>query len=214
VNGLEEAIASALQDLAEHAAAPRPMAAAAWRAGRRRRARTAAASAGCAVATVAAVALPFTVLGPRQPEHRGSDVTPPLTLRMPIQFRQVAAITKAPCRPSSGGLTGGTPPACFHLTGGDVSITRVTSLKFAKSGPNECGKYVIVFSLTGREARSMFSFTGKLARQRAPRNQAAIIVGGLVVAHPVVQAPVSSDGLMCFRARAQAEQVYQDLRGS
>jgi hypothetical protein len=210
----EELLAEALQEFADRAATPRPMAAAAWRAGRRRRGRTAAVSAGCAVAAVAVVALPVSgVLGLGHPQHRASDVTPALTLHMPIEVRQVATITKAPCPPNSGGVRGGTPPACFHLTGAAVSITAVTSLAFAPSRQGECGRYVVDWTLTRREGLAMSKLSRKLVFEPSPRNQVAIIIGGLVVAHPRVLGEVDTSGQICLSSRAQAEQIYQGLRG-
>jgi hypothetical protein len=206
-------IASALAELADQASTPRPMAATAWRAGRRRRAATATAStAGLAVAA-AAIALPFTIAG--SPAHsRPVHITPaPLTLRMPIQFRPVAAITKGSCKADSGGLPSGPPPVCIHLTGAGVTITRVMSLQLVKSSDG-CGGQttaVINFALTARDGVRFGALTQKLVVLKGARNKLAIVIGGQLIAYPAVRAAISNSGTICFPSRSQATQVYQAL---
>ncbi len=121
MSGPEEMIADALREIAARAGAPRPMADAAWRAGRRRRlaALTASALAGAA-AIVAAVLLSLAAAdGPAhgQPPSRpaSQQELAPISLRSPIQFRQVAAISNASCPAGSRGLPGSTAPGCVFL---------------------------------------------------------------------------------------------------
>jgi hypothetical protein len=111
VSGPEEMIADALREIAAEAGPPGPMAEAAWRAGRRRRLAALTASAVTAAAVlVAAVLLPLAAHGGpahRQPPAPASQQGPAalIRLRSPIQFRQVAAMTHAPCPAGSGGCS-------------------------------------------------------------------------------------------------------------
>ena len=141
MSGPQEMIADALREIAAQAGAPRPMADAAWRAGRRRRlaALTASAVAGAAVIVAAVLLLPLAAHG-QPPSRPASQPGPaaPVSLRSPIQFRQVAAISNAPCPAGSRGLPGSLPdsaaPACFYLTGAGMTVTAVQSAQVVPSG--------------------------------------------------------------------------------
>jgi hypothetical protein len=219
VSGPDRLIADALRELAEQAAAPRQTAAVAWRAGRRRRLAAMGASAVGAAAAVAAATvllLPLaTGSGPVHPRHAGPGVPAaapavPISLRSPIQLRQVATIDSAPCGARSNALPGGNPPACFHLTGTGMTLTRVEAEQVAKAGP---AHYTLSFILTPADMGPFTALTGKLVGLPSPRDQLAIIIGGRVVAHPAVAATVRGDvQISGFASRAQAEQLLQSLR--
>jgi hypothetical protein len=219
VSGTDRLIADALREFAEQAAAPRQTAAAAWRAGRRRRLAATAASAVGAAAAVAAAAVLLLPLatggGPVPPRHAGPGVPAaapavPISLRSPIEFRQVATIGSAPCAARSNTLPGGNPPACFHLTGAGMTLTRVESEQVAKVG----SAYTLSFILSPADMGQFTALTGKLVGLPSPRDQLAIIIGGRVVAHPAVAATVRGEvEISGFTSRAQAEQLLQSLRG-
>jgi hypothetical protein len=217
VSGPDRLIADALRELAEQAAAPRQTAAAAWRAGRRRRrAATAASAVGAAAAVAAAVLLPLaTGGGPVPPRHAGPGVPAaapavPISLRSPIEFRQVATIGSAPCPAGSNALPGGNPPACFHLTGVGMTLIRVESEQVAKVGPTH---YMLSFVLTPADMGPFTALTVRLLGLPSPRDQLAIIIGGRVVAHPAVAAAVHGEvEISGLASRAQAEQLLQSLR--
>jgi hypothetical protein len=216
VTGPDGLIADAMRELAEQAAPPRQAAAAAWRAGRRRRVIAMAASAATAAAVAAAVALPLAAgSAPTHSRHEHGAV--PITLASPIQFRQVATIGRAPCPAHSGGLLGGTPPSCFHLTGTGVTVTRVESLSVTKTPAGMCSpegdKYTLSFFLIPADAAGPFAaLTGKLVLLPAPRNQLAVVINGRVVAHPTVQGAIHQEvQIFCLASRAQAEQLLRSL---
>jgi hypothetical protein len=219
VSGTDRLIADALRELEEQAAAPRQTAAAAWRAGRRRRlAATAASAVGAAAAVAAAVLLLLPLAtggGPVRPGHAGPGVpavapAAPISLRSPIEFRQVATIGSAPCAARSNALPGGNPPACFHLTGTGMTLTRIESEQVAKVG----SAYTLSFILSPADMGLFTALTGKLVGLPSPRDQLAIIIGGRVVAHPAVAAEVHGDvEIAGLASHAQAEQLLQSLRG-
>lgn len=217
MNGTDRLIADALRELEEQAAAPRQTAAAAWRAGRRRHLAATAASAVGAAAAVAAVVLLLPLApagGPVHHRHAGPGVPAaapavPIGLRSPIQFRQVATIGSAPCPARSNALPGGNPPACFHLTGVGMTLTRVESEQVAKVGTH----YMLSFILTSADMGRFTALTGKLVGLPSPRDQLAIIIGGRVVAHPAVAVEVHGEvQIYGLASRAQAEQLLQSLR--
>ena len=219
----DQLIADALRGLAEQAAPPRQTAAAAGRAGRRRRASArSAAAAGAAAAVTAAVVVPLaTANGPALPKHAGvAGTAVPITLASPIEFRQVASYSSGRCPAHSNGVPGVHPPACFHLTGTTVTITRLDSLRLTTS---QCApKYTLDFTLTPADRGPVAALTGKLARVYAgtgggepqnPRSQLAIIVDGRVIAHPVTQAEITANGQISCLGHAEADQLLQSLRG-
>ena len=215
MSGPEEMIADALREIAAQAGVPRPMADAAWRAGRRRRLAglTASAVAGAA-AIVAAVLLPLAAHG-QPPSRPASQPGPaPVSLRSPIQFRQVAAISDAPCPAGSGGLPG-TPdsaaPACFYLTGTGMTVTAVQSAQVVPSGT---GGYQLDIVLTRAQTGPFAALTRQVTGLPSPRDQVAIIIDGRVIADPVVQSaiPGGNAQITGFATRAQAESLLSSLR--
>jgi hypothetical protein len=216
VSGPGEMIADALREIAAQAGAPRLMADAAWRAGRRRRlaALTASALAGAA-AIVAAVLLPLAAHG-QPPSRPPSQQWPtPISLQSPIQFRQVAAISNASCPAGSGGLPGTLPdsaaPACFHLTGTGMTVTALQSAQVIPSGT---GGYLLKIVLPPAQTGPWAALTRKLPGLPSPRDQLAIIIDGRVIADPAVQGPIT-DGtaeIPGFATRAQAESLLSSLR--
>jgi len=217
VSGPEQMIADALREIAGQAGMPRPMAEAAWRAGRRRRLAALAASAAAgAVAIVAAVLVSLTAHGGpahgQLPLSQASQQGPaaPIHLRSPIQFRQVAAIGNAACPPGSGGLPDSAAPACIYLTGTGMTVTIVQSAQVVRTGP---GQYVLYLALTPAQTRPFAALTRKVSGLPSPRDQLAIIVGGRVIANPAVQGPITdgSAQIPCD-TRAQAESLLSALR--
>jgi hypothetical protein len=216
VSGPEEMIADALREIAAQAGAPRAMADAAWRAGRRRRLAvlTASAVAGAA-AIVAAVLLPLAAHGQppsRPPSQQGPT---PISLRSPIQFRQVAAISNASCPAGSGGLPGTLPdsaaPACFYLTGTRMTVTALQSAQVIPSGT---GSYLLKIVLPPAQTSPWAALTRQLSGLPSPRDQLAIIIDGRVIADPAVQGPITGGTaeIPGFATRAQAESLLSSLR--
>lgn len=215
----DQLIADALRGLAEEAAPPRQTAAAAWRAGRRRRvtARSAAAAAAAAAVTAAVVVPLATANGPAHPRHVVS--TGPMTLASPIQFRQVASFSSGPCPAHSSGVPGVHPPACFHLTGTTVTVTRLDSLRLTTG---QCTpRYTLDFTLTPADRGPIGALTAKLARVYARtagagpaglRSQLAIIIDGRVIAHPVTDGEINVNGQISCLSHAEADQLLQSLR--
>ena len=218
MSGPEEMIADALREIAGQAGTPRPMADAAWRAGRRRRLAALAASAAAgAVAIVAAVLVSLTAHGGpahgQLPLSQASQQGPaaPIHLRSPIQFRQVAAIGNAACPPGSGGLPDSAAPACIYLTGTGMTVTIVQSAQVVRTGP---GQYVLYLALTPAQTRPFAALTRKVSGLPSPRDQLATIIDGHVIADSAVVSPVT-DGTAAipgFATRAQAESLLSALR--
>lgn len=222
MNSPDELIAEALRGIEEQAAAPRPMADAAWRAGRRRRlAVLTTSAAGVAVAVAAvAVLLPLAAAdSPPPPRQHVFDVAPTVPVRHqpPIQFRQVTALSKRPCPPGSHGLPGSSGSGCFHLSGLGTAITRFRSAQVTdvSSLPSK-GHYVLVIQLKPANAGSFYALTRKLVGLPSPRDELALIVGGHVIAHPVVGSPIAGGQLEItgLGSRAHAEHVLQLLEAA
>jgi hypothetical protein len=214
VSGPDKLIADALRDMASHAATPRPMSGAAWRAGRRRRLRVIAAGAASAIA--AAVLLPLAAAGALgHPGNIGHAVPAeaPMHLQSPIQFRQVATIGAAPCAAGSAGLPGRTAHDCYYLTGTGMTVTTVESAQITGPGP---GQYAITFSLTPAGTGPLAALTRELAGLPGPRNQLAIIISGHVIAHPAVISPITRGKVHIsgFATHSQAERFLQGLRAA
>jgi hypothetical protein len=211
----DQLIADALRAIAGQAAPPRPMADAAWRAGRRRRLRVmAAAAAGAAGAVAVAITLPLAAAGgPAQSGDTGRAVSPvaPVRLQSPIQFRQVATIGAGPCAAGSQGLPGRTAHDCFYLTGTGMAVTTIESVQITGPGP---GNYALTFSLTPADTGPLEALTRELAGLPSPRNQLAIIISGHVIAHPVVISPVTRGQVQIsgLTTHAQAAHLLQSLR--
>jgi hypothetical protein len=222
VSGSDDLIVDALRGIAEQAGAPRQTADAAWRAGRRRRLTVMGASAaGAAGAVGAAVAVLLAMAGgpvqPRHPLAAASQAVPGalVQLRSPIQFRQVAAIDRAPCTAGSGGLQGNAAPAtCFHLASAGMTIIGVDSAQVAKRPGID--QYVLNIRLTPAERLPFEALTGKLAGLTSPRDQLAIIISGHVVAHPVVESAIEGGQVQIagLGSRARAEDLLQGLLAS
>ena len=218
MSGPEEMIADALREIAAQAGAPRAMADAAWRAGRRRRlaALTASAVAGAAVIVAAVLLLPLAAHG-QPPSRPASQPGPaaPVSLRSPIQFRQVAAISNASCPAGSGGLPGSPPgsaaPACFYLTGTGMTVTAVQS---AQVVPSDTGGYQLDIVLTPAQTGTFAALTRQVSGLPSPRDQVAIIIDGRVIADPVVQSaiPGGKAQISGLGTRAQAESLLASLR--
>jgi hypothetical protein len=217
VSGPQEMIAAALREIAAQARAPRPMADAAWRAGRRRRlaALTISAVAGAA-AIVAAVLLPLAAHS-QPPSRPASQPGPaaPISLRSPIQFQQVAAISDASCPAGSRGLPGSLPgsaaPACVYLTGTGMTVSALQSAQVVPSGT---GSYQLDMVLTPAEKGPFAALTRKVSGLPSPHNQLAIVIGGRVIDYPAVQGPIpgGTAQISGFATRAQAESLLSSLR--
>lgn len=187
-------IADALRDLAAQAVTVPPATNAIWRAGRRRRRRNMLAIAATApgAAAVAAV-LAFTLGGgPGAPAGHGGSLggatgaTGPVALSTPIQFKQVAQVSKPPCtdgaKPVPG--SGRAPSACIRFTGTGMAITRLESAHVQRAPGGH--RYQIAIRLTPADARRFATLTRELADQHSPRNRLAIVTNGYVLADPVV----------------------------
>jgi hypothetical protein len=209
-------IAAALRDIAAQAGTPRPMADAAWRAGRRRRLAALTASAVAAAAVlVAAVLLPLAAHGspargqPPSTPASGQGQAALISLRSPIQFRQVAAISDAPCPAGSAGLPDSAAHACIYLTGTGMTVTTVQGAQVAPTGT---GQYVLSLVLTPAQTGPFTALTRRLSGLRSPRDQLAVIVGGRVIAHPAVVGPITDGPQIVFATRAQVDSVLPPLR--
>ena len=216
MSGPEKMIADALREIAAQAGAPRAMADAAWRTGRRRRlaALTASAVAGAAAIVAAVLLLPLAAHG-QPPSRPSSQREPaPVSLRAPIQFRQVAAISKASCPSGSRGLPGSLPdsaaPACFYLTGTGMTVTALQSAQVVPSGT---GGYQVDIILTRAETGPFAALTRTVSGLPSPRDQVAIIIDGRVIADPAVQSAVPGGNAQIsgFATRAQAESLLSSL---
>jgi len=228
VNEPGELIASALREIADQAAAPRPMADAAWRAGHRRRhlsvIATSAAVAAAAITIAVAVSL-GTAAGPgpagpgpastgpvSAPGHGGGSISAnagtsaPVRLHTPIQFEQVAWTSDKRCAAGAGEMPGTAPASCVHLTGTGMTITSVESARVQQA---PAGGYQLTMRLSPADSRVFAALTRELAGLRSPRNQFAVIAGGRVLAMAVVEAPMTLGqvAVVGFTSRAQAERI-------
>jgi hypothetical protein len=204
-------IADALREIAAADGAPRPMADAAWRAGRRRLAALTASAVTAAAVLAAAVLLPLAAHGPAhgQPSQRGPAA--PIRLRSPIQFRQVAAINRGACPAGSGGLRlpGSGAPGCIYLTSTGLTVTTARSAQLVRTGT---GQYALNFTLTWAQTGPWAALTQQLSDAQPPRDQLAVIVGGRVIDYPAIQGAITDGGLQIpFAARAQAERLLSSL---
>jgi hypothetical protein len=217
VSGPDEMIADALREIAAQAGVPRPMADAAWRAGRRRLAALTASTVAGAAAIVAAVLLPLAAQGGpghgQPPSSRASQQAPaaPIHLRSPIQFRPVVAFSDASCPAGSGGWPASTPPGCVFLTGTGMNVTTVRSVRVEQLGT---GGYALQIVLTPADTGKFAALTRQLTGQPSSRDQLAIFIDGHVIAHPVTQGPITGGTVQIpgFATRAQAESLLAYLR--
>jgi SecDF, P1 head subdomain len=189
-----ELIAGALREMAGRAVVPRLNPDAVWKAGRRRRRlRVLAAPAAVACAMVAATVVPLSVVGGTShpvPGFSGGDARTvgPLAPPAPVHLREVASISNHSCPLPDHGLPGIGSGGCFDLTGTTLTLTRFESVR---SGRLTTGQYALDLQLTPGDARQFADLTRKVAGQTGVHRQLAIIVGGQVVAHPVIMAPVT-----------------------
>jgi hypothetical protein len=111
----------------------------------------------------------------------------------------------------SGGVPGSSSPACFRLAGAGMTITRVRSAQLTEPKP---GDYVIFISLAPADRHRFAALSEKLVGLPAPRDQIAIVVGGQVIAHPVVTG-VATSGIVQISgitSRTRAVTLLRDLR--
>ena len=218
-----ELIADALREIADQAAAPRPMTDAAWRAGHRQQRlgviATSAAVAAAAITIAVAVSL-GTATGPgpastgpvSAPGHGGGSISAnagtsaPVRLHTPIQFEQVAWTSDKRCAAGAGEMPGTAPASCVHLTGTGMTITSVESARVQQA---PAGGYQLTMRLSPADSRVFAALTRELAGLRSPRNQFAVIAGGRVLAMAVVEAPMTLGqvAVVGFTSRAQAERI-------
>lgn len=209
MSSLERQVAGALRDITEQAAPPQFSVEAAWQSGRRRRLTAMTASvAAAACIVVAAVLVPLGVLG--GPASPTPGPAAPISLRSPIQLRQVAEIAHTPCPAGSHGLPGTVPALCFHLTGAGMTVTGIESVKISVSDP---GDYVISIRLTPVDTSPFAALTRKLTGRPSPRNQFAIVADGRVILHPAVEATITNGRVQIagLATRTQAENLLHDL---
>jgi hypothetical protein len=212
VSRSDKLISGALREIAEQAVAPPPMADAAWQSGRRRRLRVTAVSlAGAAGVVAAALLVPLAMA--HGPTHIGHPASSAGRIRphSPLQFRQVAGISSTPCKAGSGGLPGSLSPACFHLAGAGMTITRVRSAQLTEPKP---GDYVIFISLAPADRHRFAALSEELVGLPAPHDQIAIVVGGQVIAHPAVTGVATSGFVQIsgITSRSRAVTLIRDLR--
>jgi hypothetical protein len=214
VNAPEPLIADALREIATEAPAPRPMADAAWQAGRRRRwlELTAAVTAGAGAIAVVIVLILALVSNPAAPGSAPTLAGGPVTPRMPIQFRQVAAISTHACKAGSPGLPGpaagpaGNPnapgSACYRFTHKELTVT---GLESAAVVHQPGGGYLIDIRFTPGDAARFAALTRELAGKPTPRCQLAVIIGGHVISSPTVEQPITQGQaeISGFTSRAQ-----------
>ena len=223
-----ELIADALREIADQAAAPRPMTDAAWRAGHRQQRlgviATSAAVAAAAITIAVAVSL-GTAAGPgpagpgpastgpvSAPGHGGGSISAnagtsaPVRLHTPIQFEQVAWTSDKRCAAGAGEMPGTAPDSCVHLTGTGMTITSVESARVQQA---PAGGYQLTMRLSPADSPVLAALTRELAGLRSPRNQFAVIAGGRVLAMAVVEAPMTLGqvAVVGFTSRAQAERI-------
>jgi hypothetical protein len=200
VNAPEPRIADALREIAAEAPAPRRLADDAWQAGRRRRWRgvAAAVTAGTGV-IVAVIALILAVVGsPAHPSGPPSLAAGPVTLRTPIQFRQVAAISAHGCPANSPAVPGpATAPAgnqsapgtaCYTFTQRGMTVTGLKSAVVVKA-PG--GGYLLAIRFLPGDAARFAALTSKLVGLPSPHCQLAVVVGDHVLAAPTVDQPIT-----------------------
>ena len=210
----DELIADALHDLAAHAVAAPSAADALWRAGQRRRRLSVLAASAAAGAIVGALVVALTV-GGLGPGHRGGPTAPapaaPVWLRAPLVFAQVAAASKPPCAVHSAKVLASNPPACLRLGGFRMTVTSIESARVRQLH----GENLLAIRLAPADSRHFATLTRELARMHSPRNALAMIIGGHILAHPVVIGAVTTRWVEFtgFQNRAAAEFALRSLVG-
>lgn len=214
MNAPEPLIADALREIAAEAPVPRRMADAAWQAGRRRRRRelAAAVTAGAAAIAVVIVLILAVVGSPAQPGGGPTLAAGPVTLNTPIQFRQVAAISRHACKAGSPGMPGPAAAsasnqnapgaACYRFTHKGMTVTGLESAAVAHQ-PG--GGYALDIRFTPGDAARFAALTRELAGKPSPHCQFAIIIGGHVISAPTVDVPITQGQaeITGFTSRAQ-----------
>ena len=208
----DELIADALHDLAAQAVAVPPAADALWRTGQRRRRLSVLATSAVAGVIVGALVVVLTV-GGLGPGHRGGPAAPapasPVWLRAPLVFAQVAAASRPPCAVHSGKVLASNPPACLRLGGARMTVTSIESARVQQLH----GEHLLAIRLTPAGSRQFATLTRELARLHSPRNVLAIVIGGRILAHPVVIRAVTTRWVRItgFPNRAAAEYALRSM---
>jgi hypothetical protein len=212
VSDTDELIADALHDLATQAVAVPPAADALWRTGQRRRRLSVLATSAAAGVIVGALVVALTV-GGLGPGHRGGPASPapasPVWLSAPLVFAQVAAASRPPCAVHSGKVLASNPPACLRLGGARMIVTSIESARVQQLH----GEHLLAIRLTPAGSRQFATLTRELVRLHSPRNVLAIVIGGRVLAHPVVIRAVTTRWVRItgFPNRAAAEYALRSL---
>lgn len=208
----DELIADALHDLAAQAVPVPPAADALWRAGQRRRRLSVLATSAMAGAIVGALVVALTV-GGLGPGHRGGPAAPapasPVWLRAPLVFAQVAAASRPPCAVHSAKVLASNPPACLRLGGARMTVTSLESARVQQFH----GEDLLEVQLARAASRQFATLTRELARMHSPHNELAIVIGGRILAHPVVIRAVTTRWVQItgFPNRAAAEFALRSL---
>ncbi len=136
--------------------------------------------------------------------------TPPGALKTSLQFREVTTTTPSAC--TGGGVTSVDGDACYQLAGG-MTVTRVKEIKLVPPDAAHGGlTYSVEIALLPADAGRLGTLTADAARQRTPRNQLAIVVGGKVISAPAVQEPITGGTLEIAGDFSKAKaQRYIDL---
>jgi hypothetical protein len=211
VRETDELIAGALREMADRAVAPPPMANAAWRAGRRRRRFGIAMTSAVGTAGIIALAvlLPLTLAGGPSPSGPSTGLLP-VSLRQPIQFRQVAKITRGPCPAHSSGLYSRYLLSCVHLAKAGMILTQGTA---GWVDMPQASSYSVTIQLTPADRSRFAALTRKVTGLPRPRNQLAIIVGGRLIAAPTIEGPLTGGfvPIVGIPTRSQAENLIRGL---
>jgi hypothetical protein len=209
MNGSDEIISGALREMAAQAAPPRLRVEAAWRAGRRRRLTAIATSVAGAAAIAVAVPLavtggPGTHPGVTLP---GAPALPGRALPEPIEFRQVTAITRPPCRDSYTFASPAIESMCLHLASTGMTVTRIVSAQVIKGEQR-----AIWARLLPADAREFARLTAYVARQGSPRDELAILVQGQIYSAPDVMQAISGGTFqIVVNSTAQFRYLQRDL---
>jgi hypothetical protein len=176
----DELIADALHDLAAQAAPVPPAADALWRAGQRRRRLSVLATSAAAGAIVGAlvVALIVADLGSG---HRGGPAAPPsaapvwLRTPGPEELAATAALRGSLCEVPQAA-------ACLRLGGFRMTVTSVESARVRQF---DCYD-LLAMRLAPADSRQFATLTRKLARLPIPNGALASVIGGRIMAPPLV----------------------------
>ena len=137
-----------------------------------------------------------------------------VALWTPIQFKQVAQVSKPPCTAGAKPVPGGgrAPSACIRFTSTGMT-TRLDSARVQRAPRGH--HYQIDIRLTPADARRFAALTGELAGLSNPRCQLAIVVNGHVLADPAVLTAITSGqaAIPGFPSLPQAEFFLHTLIG-